>query len=278
MTADELRRKAASLRANGFSQQALEIYLFLCDGDPSFDTGGDAVRVAECYETLGRMTEARYWAARAAEQGPSLPDRKALGERLGAIALDQVDGSPPSSVWGSGGDEAAYAETQAIIEAIPGGEALVKWMGGEVNFHDAEVVVLELNRESESRLVLSPAGAGDSTRVTFYLSDWIDVNLSGFSNQNVICDLLLRQAANRKYEVWELGVGVSSRGSRDCAGADLWRQRYHPRQHCADGGRAGVGRMMGGQMETEELDEFGSATAWQAGGAGCGKRAGGAAR
>lgn len=114
-----------------------------------------------------------------------------------------------SDSWESGGSEEAFQETQRLIATIPGGPEVLAWFGGEASFHDAEVVRLHLDRESGSRLELAvvwPARA----RVTFVLTDWIDAALAGFSHQNVIGSLLIREAAERDVAAWERGVGMMS--------------------------------------------------------------------
>jgi tetratricopeptide (TPR) repeat protein len=113
-------------RNEGDFQSALELYLFLADGDPSLDGGWLGVQIAECYEALGRMNEARYWAGRAENENPTLPDRREIRERLGSIDVDDMVGLPSVSVWTSGGTQIEADETQRILTTIPGGAALLK--------------------------------------------------------------------------------------------------------------------------------------------------------
>ncbi len=42
--------------------------MFMADGDPSLDGGYLGARIAECYEAMGRMREAKYWHGRAVEE------------------------------------------------------------------------------------------------------------------------------------------------------------------------------------------------------------------
>jgi hypothetical protein len=115
------------------------------------------------------------------------------------------------ATWDSGGSEEEFAETQRILATIPGGPELLTWFGGEASFHDAEVVRVDLDRENGSRLELTVSGrAGINARVTFVLTDWIDVAVMGFSRQNVIGQLLLREPDDRTAEPWEIGVGMAS--------------------------------------------------------------------
>jgi Immunity protein 50 len=90
--------------------------------------------------------------------------------------------------------------------SIPGGEGLLKWYGDVPSFHDAEIVALNLNRRSPSTLLIhlrkdywaaqvhytdKPV---EHAVVTFRLEDIAYVELDGFSQQNVIGGLAIRQA------------------------------------------------------------------------------------
>lgn len=57
---NELERTAASLKDAGRHHDALRIYLFMADGDPSLDGGYLGERIAECYERLEEPDAARY--------------------------------------------------------------------------------------------------------------------------------------------------------------------------------------------------------------------------
>jgi hypothetical protein len=100
-------------------------------------------------------------------------------------------------------------ETETIYADVPGGPALIAWFGQVPNFHDAEIVSLSLRRRATSSLSIH---AWNRTRevdargylvlnkhavVTFTLEDILDIQLGGFSHQNVIADLLLRRALER---------------------------------------------------------------------------------
>src|SRR5690348_1814423 len=94
-------------------------------------------------------------------------------------------------------------------EQIVGFARFIEWCGGWPWFHDAEVVSLELNRTGQSRLVVRVLGGPrpgfgpranpkfsvprEEVKVTFILDEVEDLELSGFSHQNVISDLLLEQ-------------------------------------------------------------------------------------
>jgi hypothetical protein len=112
--------------------------------------------------------------------------------------------------WDSSGSADEFAETQRLLAILPGGPELLTWFGGVASFHDAEVVRVHLDRESTCRLELEVQWRSAKARVTFVLTDWIDVALAGFSGQNVIGELLLREAADRAAAPWERGVGLQS--------------------------------------------------------------------
>jgi tetratricopeptide (TPR) repeat protein len=63
---------AAKLILDGRFQDAIKIYLFMSDGDPSLDAGYLAERIGQCYEKLGLIHEARFWFGRAVEENPNV--------------------------------------------------------------------------------------------------------------------------------------------------------------------------------------------------------------
>lgn len=71
-------------------QSALELFLYLAQGDQSLDGGSLGVDIAYCYEQLGRINEARFWASRAREENPTLDDRVEISERLGPIKIEHL--------------------------------------------------------------------------------------------------------------------------------------------------------------------------------------------
>jgi hypothetical protein len=100
-------------------------------------------------------------------------------------------------------------EAETIYADIPGGLDLVAWFGRVPSFHDAEIVSLNLHRRAASTLSLH---AWNTTRdvddrgyfildrhavVTFFLEEILDLQLDGFSHQNVIFGLCLRRALER---------------------------------------------------------------------------------
>jgi hypothetical protein len=89
------------------------------------------------------------------------------------------------------------------LEAIPGAQQLFEWFGYWPTFHDAEVISLELKRSGESTLAVhawemtnrvDDKGYYEQTKhavVQFVLEDILELNLNGFSCQNVIARLSL---------------------------------------------------------------------------------------
>lgn len=92
---------------------------------------------------------------------------------------------------------------------IPGYAELVQSCGGWPSFHDAEIVRLDLNRSGASTLIVEVRGGPKPTFgpranpiygsppadavVSFGLEDIEDLELQGFSHQNVIFDLRIEK-------------------------------------------------------------------------------------
>jgi hypothetical protein len=97
----------------------------------------------------------------------------------------------------------------AIYDAVQGGTELVRWFGRVPTFHDAEILSLHLRRKGQSALrlhgwigtgVVGQDGYHVLDRhaiVTFTLTEIMDLQLDGFSIQNVISGLILRHAPDR---------------------------------------------------------------------------------
>ncbi|CAA2138478.1 hypothetical protein [Methylobacterium bullatum] len=97
----------------------------------------------------------------------------------------------------------------SIYHEIPGGPELVRHFGQVPSFHDAETLSLHLNREGPSSLRLhgwvntgrvevgSEFVLDRHAIVTFTLEGLMDLQLDGFSIQNVIGGLVLRRAPDR---------------------------------------------------------------------------------
>lgn len=103
----------------------------------------------------------------------------------------------------------ASEHDQIIYYELPGGAELLRWFGRVPSFHDAEIISLDLRRKGKSALSLhswvgtdkvSEAGFIVLDRhavVTFTLEGIMDLQLDGFSTQNVIGGLTLRRATDR---------------------------------------------------------------------------------
>ena len=97
----------------------------------------------------------------------------------------------------------------SIYDVVPGGAHLMRWFGQVPSFHDAEILSLHLRRKAQSVLRLHGwTNTGEVGRdgyfildrhaiVTFTLSGVMDLQLDGFSIQNVIGGLVLRRAPDR---------------------------------------------------------------------------------
>jgi hypothetical protein len=72
-----LEQRAKELIAAGRPKDAMAIYLFMGDGDPSLDAGYLAMRMGECCENLKDLHAAKWWYGRAVEENPGIqPTRK----------------------------------------------------------------------------------------------------------------------------------------------------------------------------------------------------------
>jgi tetratricopeptide (TPR) repeat protein len=86
-----LEASATKLKEANRHREALEIYYFMSDGDPSLDAGYLGERMGECYEALGELHAAKYWYGRAVEENPVLRmESVAALKRLGEPSLDAL--------------------------------------------------------------------------------------------------------------------------------------------------------------------------------------------
>ena len=91
MDFNQLEMAAISLMAQDRAKDALRIYLYMADGDPSLDGGYLGGRIARCYETLGELDAARYWYGRAVEENPEVRIEEAQAKsRLGDISVSDL--------------------------------------------------------------------------------------------------------------------------------------------------------------------------------------------
>ena len=96
-----------------------------------------------------------------------------------------------------------------VYADVPGGEELLAWFEKVPTFHDAEIISLSLSRTGTSELkihgwimtdAVDPNGyfvLDKHAVVTFSLDGVKDLQLDGFSHQNVIAGLILQRATNR---------------------------------------------------------------------------------
>jgi hypothetical protein len=101
------------------------------------------------------------------------------------------------------------------IHDLPGSPALIEWFARRPSFHDAEILNISLNRTGTSCIRLHTwdltaevdAKGYDVLRnhvvVSFFLDDVADLELAGFSHQNVISGLTFK----RSQEGLELSLG-----------------------------------------------------------------------
>jgi tetratricopeptide (TPR) repeat protein len=87
----QFERSAVKLKELGRWQDALEVYMFMADGDPSLDAGYLGTSIAECYEAMGRLREAKYWHGRTVEENPGvrLSSEEAL-RRIGDMPVGHL--------------------------------------------------------------------------------------------------------------------------------------------------------------------------------------------
>lgn len=88
---NQLEAKAQNLLNLKLPQEAVKIYLFMADGDPSLDGGYLGKRIAECYERMNDLHAAKYWYGRAIEENPVvLVDCVEARKRLEYVTIDDL--------------------------------------------------------------------------------------------------------------------------------------------------------------------------------------------
>ena len=92
---------------------------------------------------------------------------------------------------------------------VIGGDELLRWFGEVPTFHDSEILSLSLHRTGTSELKVhgwimtnevGPDGhivLDKHAVVTFSLEGIMDLQLDGFSGQNIIAGLVLQRATDR---------------------------------------------------------------------------------
>jgi len=80
-------RRAKELIAADRPKDAIAIYLFMADGDPSLDAGYLAERIGHCCELLGEFHAARWWYGRAVEENPEIARYEEARRRLEHVPI-----------------------------------------------------------------------------------------------------------------------------------------------------------------------------------------------
>ncbi len=85
-----LERRANELIAAGQPSDAMAIYLFMGDGDPSLDAGYLAMRIGECCELRDDLHAAKWWYGRAVEENPQIPAYIQARQRLEQVTIENL--------------------------------------------------------------------------------------------------------------------------------------------------------------------------------------------
>lgn len=92
---------------------------------------------------------------------------------------------------------------QNVIQEVPGADALFQWFGCWPDFHDAEVLEIDLNRSGSSRIRIHTFHMSDQVGkdgcyvcvkhviVSFLLEGLKTTKLQGFNHQNVVSEVTL---------------------------------------------------------------------------------------
>ena len=88
---NDLERAAARHIERERYREALAIYYFMADGDPSLDAGYLAKRIAQCHEALGDRHAAKYWYGIAIAENPDVRlDCVEARKSLGDVSIDDL--------------------------------------------------------------------------------------------------------------------------------------------------------------------------------------------
>lgn len=88
---NRLEQRAKELAGSGNIADAIKIYLFMADGDPSLDGGYLGEKLGECYEKTGDLHAAKYWYGRAVEENPEIRLVSVEGrKRLQKVGIDDL--------------------------------------------------------------------------------------------------------------------------------------------------------------------------------------------
>lgn len=85
-----LERRAREFFEAGQFQNAMAIYLFMGDGDPSLDAGYLGWQMGNCFEAMGELHQAKWWYGRAVEENPEIPKYQESRKRLAHVNIDDL--------------------------------------------------------------------------------------------------------------------------------------------------------------------------------------------
>ena len=86
-----LEKRSQELIDSSRTREAIRIYLFMADGDPSLDAGYLGKKLGECYERIGDLHAAKYWYGRAVEENPTVRlDCIAARKRLEEVTINDL--------------------------------------------------------------------------------------------------------------------------------------------------------------------------------------------
>jgi hypothetical protein len=80
-----------------------------------------------------------------------------------------------------------------MVDEVSGSGAVIQYLGEWPSFHDAEIVSISLSRSGPSVVRVYPYSPDKPATVEFILEDVTDVELDGFSSQNVIFGLDIKK-------------------------------------------------------------------------------------
>ncbi len=86
-----LETRADELMKSGRPQDAIRIYFYMADGDPSLDGGYLGWKIALCYESMGQLYAAKYWHGRAFEENPQVRQYNSEENRKRLESLVSID-------------------------------------------------------------------------------------------------------------------------------------------------------------------------------------------
>ena len=87
---NHLEARATKLREAGRDRDAMAIYLYMADGDPSLDAGYLAMQIGACCERSGDLHLARWWYGRAVEENPSIDRYLEARQRLEHVGIVEL--------------------------------------------------------------------------------------------------------------------------------------------------------------------------------------------